>query len=117
MKKLLLSLLGTVLLSSGFLQGELLPQSSLTAIEILRSARCPKTPVWVKATIQEALDTDTYMIEDSSGSILLFLPTEELEATPLQVGNNVLIYGKVDISPVRPEKNELYAEKIILVEG
>lgn len=86
---------------------------SLTAIAILRSSRCPKTAVWVQATVREIVDTDTYIVADASGSILLFLPTEELEAIHLEEGTSILVYGKVDISPVKPEKNELYAEKII----
>lgn len=66
--------------------------------------------------MKEALDTDTYIIEDASGAIILFLPTEELEAMPLVVGKKILIYGRVDISPATPDKNELYAEKIVFLE-
>lgn len=89
----------------------------VTAISILRSSLCPKGPVWVQGVVKEALDTDTYTIADPSGSIILFLPTEELEALPIKEGMHLLIYGTIDISPIKPEKNELYAEKVLFVDG
>jgi hypothetical protein len=89
----------------------------LTAIGILSSSLCPKGYVWARGKVTEDIDSDAYTIEDSTGKILLFLPTDELEALPIKVGTYVLVYGKVDISPVRPEKNELYAEKVILFEN
>jgi hypothetical protein len=88
----------------------------LTAIGVLTSSFCPKTNVWIQGTVKEALDSDTYIIEDSSGKIVLFLSTDELEALPVKVGGRLLVYGHVDLSPVRPEKNELYAEKVFLLD-
>ena len=88
----------------------------LTAVGVLRSSYCPKGTVWVQARVKEAVDDDAYTIEDSTGEILLFLPTDELAALPIKIGMRILVYGTVDISQVRPEKNELYAEKVILFE-
>jgi hypothetical protein len=33
-------------------------------------------------------------------------------ALDLKEGMDILVYGTLDISPVRPEKNELYADRI-----
>ncbi len=112
MKKFLF--LAMICTSGVFFAAEPNTDNPVTAVGILCSSLCPKGNVWVQVRVKEALDTDTYTIEDSTGQILLFLPTDELEALPIKEGMYLLIYGKVDISPVRPEKNELYAEKVII---
>lgn len=89
------------------------PSAKTTPIHVLLSPSCPLSPVWVEATVSEKIENDTYFIQDTSKSMILFLPTDELAATPLTVGSHILIYGTVDISPVTSAKNELYAEKII----
>lgn len=89
----------------------------LTPIGILRSSFCPKGSIWVQATVKELLDSDTLTIEDSTGEILLFLASDELEALPINVGMKLLVNGRIDVSPVRPEKNELYADKIIILDN
>jgi len=83
-------------------------------VQRLVSTTPPREPIWVRAHIAYKTDDDTYLIEDKTGSITLFLPTDDLMALELSSGMEVLIYGKLDISPVTPKKNELYAEKILL---
>lgn len=60
------------------------------------------------------MSTDTYLIQDSSGQITLFLPTDDLLSLALTPGMEILVYGNVDISNVGSAKNELDAEKIFL---
>jgi uncharacterized protein YdeI (BOF family) len=83
-------------------------------IQALVSTTPPKEPIWIRAQIAYKTDDDTYLIQDKTGQITLFLPTDDLIALELTSGMEVLIYGKLDISPVTPKKNEFYAEKILL---
>lgn len=80
----------------------------------LTSSNPPQGPIWVHATIVEQTDDDTFLIKDRSGQITLFLPTDSLMALDLKPGMDLLILGTVDVSPVRSDKNEFYAERILL---
>ena len=80
----------------------------------LVSSYPPKGTIWVRATIAQQTGDDTYLIKDRSGQITLFLPTDNLMALDLRPGMEILIYGTLDVSPVRPDKNEFYAERILL---
>jgi uncharacterized protein YdeI (BOF family) len=84
-------------------------------IQVLHTALCPRSNIWVEGSVSKKLDTDTYVINDTDSSIILFLPTEELAATPLPIGAKILVFGTVDISPLNPTRNELYAEKVIIL--
>ncbi len=83
-------------------------------VAALKSSFPPKEAIWVRVHIVQQTDDDTYLIQDRTGDITLFLPTERLVLLDLRPGMEVLVYGTVDVSPVNPEKNELYAEKILL---
>lgn len=105
----------------GFSQGFALvaPQRAVAPVpEAHIGALCssfpPKGSIWVRAKILEQTDDDTYIIKDRTGKITLFLPTDELLSYELRPGMEILILGSVDISPVKPEKNEFYAERILL---
>ena len=84
------------------------------SVRALTSSSCPQRVVWVFVKIVEQTGDDTYIIEDRTGQITLFLPTDELMNLAMAPGMEVLISGRVDISPVHPSKNELYAETIQL---
>ena len=90
---------------------------SNTPIGLLISPRCPVADLWVEATIQEQTGEDTYLIYDETGSITLFLPSEELLQLRLCPQMRLLIYGTVDISPIDSHRNELYAQKIFLAQS
>ena len=92
-------------------QGSITP-SPLAPVGILCSSIPPQGPIWVRAKLLKRTGEDTFILCDSTGQITLFLPTDALMALDLQEGMEVLVYGTLDISPVRPEKNELYADKI-----
>jgi uncharacterized protein YdeI (BOF family) len=95
------------------------PERATTAVSevpvaALRSSYPPKGTVWVRAKIVQQTDDDTYLIQDRTGQITLFLPTDKLLSLELHPGMEILIYGTVDISPVNPGKNEFYAERVLL---
>ena len=95
------------------------PQKAMAPVsEVPVGALCsnfpPKGSCWVKAKILEQTDDDTYLIKDRTGQITLFLPTDELLSYDLRPGMEILILGSVDVSCVKPEKNEFYAERILL---
>ena len=92
-------------------QGSLKPPSVIS-IGLLCSSLPPQGGVWVRATLLKRTGEDTFVIRDSTGQITLFLPTDTLIALDLTEGTEVLVYGTLDISPVKPEKNELYADQI-----
>jgi uncharacterized protein YdeI (BOF family) len=108
------SLIGTPL-SAGSVQPERaaspVPEIPVAA---LTSSFPPQGPVWVHATILEQTGDDTFLIKDRTGQILLFLPTDNLLSLDLRPGIEIVIYGTVDVNPVRSEKNEFYAERILL---
>jgi uncharacterized protein YdeI (BOF family) len=83
-------------------------------IESLRSFSPPKDTVWVRGTIVARTSDDTYLLEDHSGQITVFLQSEELMNLDLRPHMEILVFGHVDISNVNPSKNELYAERILL---
>jgi len=80
----------------------------------LRSSSPPLGAIWIRAQIVEQIDDDIFLIKDRTGQITLFLPTENLMSLDLHPGMEILIYGTIDVSPVKPEKNEFYAERILL---
>jgi hypothetical protein len=80
----------------------------------LVSSYPPKGTIWVRATIIEQTGDDTYLIKDKTGRITLFLPLDSLMELDLRPGMEILIFGTVDVSGVRPDKNEFYAERILL---
>jgi len=84
-------------------------------IRTLVSSTPPQDCIWVRAQIVCRLDNDTFLIRDSSGEITLFLPVDSLLALTLNPECEIYIYGKVDLSLVNPQKNEFYAEKILLI--
>jgi uncharacterized protein YdeI (BOF family) len=95
------------------------PERATTAVSevpvgALRSSYPPKGAVWVRAKILEQTDDDTYLIADRTGQITLFLSTDNLLSLDLLPGMEILIYGTVDVSSVNREKNEFYAERILL---
>ena len=95
------------------------PQRATTSVPevpvaALRSTYPPHDQVWVRAKIIEQTDNDTFVIEDRTGKIVLFLPNDDLLSLSLHPGMEILIFGTVDVSPVVPEKNEFYAERILL---
>ncbi len=83
-------------------------------VAALSSSFPPRGAIWVRAKIIQQTDDDTYLIQDQTGRITLFLPLESLLSLGLHPGMEILIYGTVDVSPVTPEKNEFYAERILL---
>ena len=92
-------------------QGSLKP-FPITSVGLLCSSLPPKGPVWIRATLVKRTGEDTFIIRDATGQITLFLPTDTLMSLELVEGTEVLISGTLDISPVKPEKNELYADQI-----
>jgi uncharacterized protein YdeI (BOF family) len=80
----------------------------------LRSSFPPKGAVWVRAIIVTQADNDLYLIKDRTGEIALFLPSDKLLSLDLHPGMEILVLGTVDVSPVTPEKNEFYAQRILL---
>ena len=92
-------------------QGSIKP-SPLVPVGVLCSSIPPHGPLWVRASLLKRTGEDTFILQDSTGQITLFLPTDELMALDLYEGMEVLVFGTLDISSVKPEKNELYAEKI-----
>jgi hypothetical protein len=88
----------------------------ITPIRALISSGAPKNLVWVHATVINTDEEDTPIIEDTTGKILLFLPTDELLALKIPLQSEIYVLGKVDISPIHPSKNELYAERVIFAE-
>lgn len=109
-----------LLLFCGSLPGtQVSPQKATTSvpevpIQSLRSFSPPKEAIWVKGKILTQTSDDTFIIQDASGQIILFLPTDELLNLTLTPGMEVLVLGKIDISNVSSSKNELYAERILL---
>ena len=83
-------------------------------VAALSSSHPPQGFVWVRAKIMLQTEDDTYLIKDSTGQITLFLPDDNLLSIELIPGMEILVYGSVDVSPVKPEKNEFYAEQILL---
>ncbi len=71
-------------------------------------------PGWAKVRVIEQTDEDTYLVEDISGQIILFLSKDELLNLDIKPNQELLVRGKVDISPVSANRNELYAEEIYL---
>lgn len=69
-------------------------------------------PHWIQARVVDQMTDDTFLIEDTSGQVILFLSTDEMMEKKITVGDELLIFGKLDVSPIRPEKNEFYAEQI-----
>lgn len=94
-------------------QGFAMP-SPIIPVGILCSPIPPQGPIWVRAKLLKRTGEDTFVLADSTGQITLFLPTDALMALDLQEGMEVLIIGTLDVSPVKPEKNELYADRIYL---
>ncbi len=88
----------------------------ITPIQALTSSGAPKDLVWVHATVINTDEEDTPIIQDKTGKILLFLPTDDLLALKIPLGSEIYVLGRVDISPVHPSKNEFYAERIIFAE-
>jgi uncharacterized protein YdeI (BOF family) len=88
----------------------------ISPIHSLTSANPPKSFVWVHGTVISAEDTDAFILKDATGEILLFLPKDELIALNITEGRELFVLGKVDISPVTPSKNELYAERILFAD-
>jgi len=87
----------------------------IVPIRMLVSSTPPQDSIWVRAQIVCRLDDDTFLIRDSSGEITLFLPVDSLLVLTLNPECEIYIYGKVDLSLVNPKKNELYAERILLI--
>lgn len=94
-------------------QGSIKP-SPLYPVGALCTSCPPHGAIWVRATLHQRTGEDTFILRDSSGQITLFLPTDEMMALDLYQGMEILVFGTLDISPVKPEKNELYAERIYL---
>ncbi len=72
-----------------------------------------KEPAWVQARVIEKKEDDLYLIQDRSAQVLLFLSTDELMEYDLEIGQEFLIFGTIDLSPTG-SYNELYAKKIYL---
>jgi uncharacterized protein YdeI (BOF family) len=87
---------------------------SVVPIKRLISISPPTGGVWIQGTIEEVIDADTFIIQDNTAKIILFLPDQSLTLIKLDPQMEVLAFGKVDISTVSPKKNEFYAEKILL---
>lgn len=94
-------------------QGSIKP-SPLFRVGALCSSSPPRGPLWVRGTLLERTGDDTFILRDSTGQVILFLPTDALMALDLSQGMEILVFGTLDVSPVKPEKNELYAEQIYL---
>jgi uncharacterized protein YdeI (BOF family) len=94
-------------------QGSIKP-SPLISIGVLCSSIPPQGQFWVRATLLKRTGEDTFILRDYTGQITLFLPTDALMALDLHEGMDILVFGTLDISPVKPEKNELYADQIYL---
>ena len=94
-------------------QGFVTP-SPIAPVGTLRSPTPPQGPIWVRAKLIKRTGEDTFILGDTTGQITLFLPTDALMALDLHEGMEVLVVGTLDISPVKPEKNELYADQIYL---
>lgn len=108
------SLLGPPLLAERVQPEKALSPISEIPVGALTSTFPPQGAIWVRATIIEQTGEDTYLIKDRTGQITLFLPTDSLMSLDLHPGMDILIYGTVDVSPVRPDKNEFYAERVLL---
>jgi hypothetical protein len=91
------------------------PAPCIALIRLI-SPGCPKGTIWIKAKIVKFLANDTFEVEDDTGKMVLFIPSDEVIASSLdlQTGMTIFANGNVDVSPVRPSKNEFYAEKILL---
>lgn len=107
-------LCGSVLWSGSVTPDRATTQVPEVPIAALHSSFSPKGGIWVRAKIIQQTDEDTYIVQDRTGMITLFLPTENLLALHLTPGMDIVIYGTVDVSSVTPEKNEFYAERILL---
>jgi uncharacterized protein YdeI (BOF family) len=113
-------LLALCALCGGLLCDELVPPPRATAavpaipLSSLRSTSPQKEPVWIRVTIVEQTDDDTYLVQDVTGQITLFLSVDSLLSLELKPGMEILVYGTLDISPVSSSKNEFYAERILL---
>ena len=89
----------------------------ITPIQILTTSAAPKDLVWVHATVINIDEEDTPVIQDKTGKITLFLPTDELLALKIPINCELYIQGRVDISSVHPSKNEFDAERIIFADS
>jgi uncharacterized protein YdeI (BOF family) len=94
-------------------QGSIAP-SPLVPVGALCSTNPPRGQIWVRATLGQRTEDDTFVLRDSTGQATLFLSTDALMALDLYQGMEILVFGTIDVSPVTPEKNELYAEQIYL---
>ena len=106
--------IGTTSYSAAIVPERVATAVSEVPVVALLSSYPPKGTIWVKAKIIQQTDDDTYLIQDQTGQITLFLPTDKLLSLELHPGMEILIYGTVDVSPVNPGKNEFYAERILL---
>jgi uncharacterized protein YdeI (BOF family) len=109
------AILGSALLAATPVpeQGSIKP-SPLYPVGALCTSTPPHGPIWVRATLHQRTGEDTFILRDSTGQVTLFLPTDELMALDLYQGMEILVFGTLDISLVKPEKNELYADRIYL---
>lgn len=109
-----------LLLTSASLFGnKVAPQRASYDVPTVHIATLPETMlkgenVWIKVRIIQQTDTDTYLVQDKSGQIILFLSNDELLNLDLEPAQEILAWGKIDVSQVHPSKNEFYADRILL---
>ena len=119
MKRYRIASLSCLLLCSSIIIAGCPPQRAPSSVPVvpiqsLRSFSAPKEAVWVKGTVIARTGDDTYLLQDHSGQITLFLQSNELMNLEITPQMEILVYGRVDISNVNSSKNELYAERILL---
>lgn len=84
-------------------------------IEQIKAQNWDKKFTWVQGTIIEKVGEDEFVLQDSSGTIKLFLPEERLYNLNLDKGHEISVWGMVDFGYSNKNKTELYAERIIVL--
>ncbi len=85
----------------------LVPIASLSRVAVTE-------PAWTKVRVIDQMDNDLFLVEDITGRVILFLPTDSLINLDIKQDQELIVFGRLDLSPVGPSKNEFYAEKIYL---
>jgi uncharacterized protein YdeI (BOF family) len=115
LSSLLLKLLVLTFLISPLIGEDTPMNRTFHTIEQIKAQNWDKKFTWVQGTVIEKVGEDEFILQDSSGTITLFLPEERLYNLKLDKGHEISVWGMVDFGYSNKNKTELYAERIIVL--